>query len=143
MVWLFRRAGERVWAVGTAARVIRSGIFPLAMGGKARAPARSGRSVESRRRPVESRQPPGGATRQRLWKPSPNKAQRLARPVGTGVRADAWPAIFPEKRASSVDPSVQSYTCDRSPGNSAATGDSEDAARPSCSAAPTAPRSDG
>ena len=73
----------------------------------------------------------------------PNTAIRRARPVGRGIPADAWPVVFPEMRANSGDLSARSYTGDSSPGHRAATGDRSDAARPSGSAAPTAPRGGG
>jgi hypothetical protein len=42
---------------------------------------------------------------------SPNTAIQRARPVGTEVPADAWPAIFPEKPANSGDPSLHGHAC--------------------------------
>jgi hypothetical protein len=66
-----------------------------------------------------------------------------ARPVGTAIPAGARRAVIPEKRAGSGDPTARNYTGDSSPGHRAATGDGADAARPRCSAAPTALRRDG
>lgn len=52
-------------------------------------------------------------------------------------------AVILEKRLTSHRSVGESYTCDSSPGEDATTGGNVDAARPGCSAAPTAPRGDG
>ena len=85
---------------------------------------------------------PGNAAWRRE-KPSTNTTRWYDWPVDAGIPVDAWRAVFPEKRASSGDPSARSYTCDRSPDNSVATCDSADAARPSSSVVLTALRSGG
>ena len=95
------------------------------------------------RQPVAWRLFPEDAARQRAMRPTPNKAIRHARLVGTGVPAGAWPAVFPEKPAGLLDLSAPNYTCDRSPDSSVITCDRVDAAQVSDSAVPTASRSDG